>query len=34
MKGVDFVIDSMGEKKAVLLDLREWGEAWEDFMMC
>ena len=31
MKGVQFVIDDSGKKKAVLIDLKEWGELWEDF---
>jgi len=31
MKGIQFVIDDTGEKKAVLIDLTEWGELWEDF---
>ncbi|MGK7955497.1 MAG: hypothetical protein AB4063_09590 [Crocosphaera sp.] len=31
MKGIQFVIDEEGEKKAVLIDLNEWGELWEDF---
>jgi hypothetical protein len=31
MKGINFVIDEKGEKKAVLIDLEEWGELWEDF---
>lgn len=30
MKGIQFVIDSQGKKKAVLIDLEEWGELWED----
>jgi len=30
MKGIQFVIDDKGEKRAVLLDLEEWGEVWED----
>jgi hypothetical protein len=30
MKGIQFVIDDTGEKKAVLIDLSEWGEIWED----
>ena len=30
MKGVQFVVAESGEKQAVLLDLREWGELWED----
>jgi len=31
VKGVEFVIDESGEKKAVLIDLKRHGEAWEDF---
>jgi hypothetical protein len=31
MKGIRFVIDESGKKKAVLIDLEEWGELWEDF---
>ncbi len=31
MKGVQFVVDDSGKKKAVLIDLSEWGEIWEDF---
>ncbi|HEX3559280.1 MAG TPA: hypothetical protein VHU19_08745 [Pyrinomonadaceae bacterium] len=30
MKGVQFVTDTEGRKVAVLLDLEEWGELWED----
>ena len=30
MRGIQFVIDDTGKKKAVLIDLSEWGEAWED----
>jgi hypothetical protein len=30
MKGVQFVTDTEGRKVAVLLDLLEWGELWED----
>ncbi len=30
IKGVQFVTDSLGHKVAVLLDLQEWGELWED----
>jgi len=30
IKGVQFVTDGSGHKTAVLLDLREWGELWED----
>lgn len=30
VKGVQFVTDTDGRKVAVLLDLKEWGELWED----
>lgn len=30
MKGIHFVIDDTGKKRAVLIDLSEWGELWED----
>jgi hypothetical protein len=30
MKGVHFVTDAEGKKIAVQLDLKEWGELWED----
>lgn len=30
IRGVQFVTDSEGDKVAVLLDLKEWGEIWED----
>lgn len=31
MKGIQFLIDDTGEKRAVLIDLSEWGDLWEDF---
>lgn len=31
MKGVQFVVDEKGEKKAVLIDLRKNKQLWEDF---
>lgn len=31
MKGIDFVVDEAGERKAVVIDLDEHGELWEDF---
>ncbi|MEA5533771.1 hypothetical protein [Crocosphaera sp. XPORK-15E] len=31
MKLINFVINEKGEKKAVLIDLEQWGELWEDF---
>ena len=30
MKGIQFVVDDTGRKEAVLIDLSEWGEIWED----
>jgi hypothetical protein len=30
LRGVQFVINSNGNTVAVLLDLKEWGEVWED----
>jgi len=30
MKGIRFVVDDSGKKKAVLIDLEEVGELWED----
>jgi hypothetical protein len=30
LKGVQFVTDPEGRRVAVILDLREWGELWED----
>jgi len=32
MKGVEYFFDEQGEPKAVLVDLRENGDLWEDFM--
>lgn len=31
MKGIQFVVDENNTKKAVLIDLTENAEAWEDF---
>jgi len=31
MKGVEFVVDDKGKKKAVVIDLRTHGDLWEDF---
>ncbi len=31
MKGINFLIDETGKKKAVVIDLEEWGDEWEDF---
>lgn len=30
MKGIQFVVDDKGERKAVPIDLSEWGVVWED----
>jgi hypothetical protein len=30
MKGIQFVTDESGRKTAVLIDLRKYGELWED----
>lgn len=30
MKGVEFVVDDDGQKKAVLIDLKRHGGIWED----
>jgi hypothetical protein len=31
VKGVKFIFDDEGNKKAVLIDLKKHGEIWEDF---
>jgi len=31
MKGIQFVTDEKGQKTAVLIDLKKFGELWEDF---
>jgi len=31
MKGVQYVVDDQGERKAVLIDLRVNRQLWEDF---
>ena len=31
MKGVEFVVNDAGTKKAVIIDLKKHGELWEDF---
>lgn len=30
MQGIQFLIDDQGRKTAVLIDLKEHGELWED----
>ena len=31
MEGIQFVINERGERTAVLIDLENYGELWEDF---
>jgi hypothetical protein len=31
MKGIKFIVDDKGKKTAVLIDLKEHGDLWEDF---
>ena len=31
MKGIQYVMNDKGEKKAVIIDLKKYGELWEDF---
>jgi hypothetical protein len=31
MKGVEYVVDEAGNRKAVLIDLKKHRELWEDF---
>ncbi len=31
IKGVEFVMDENGDRKAVLIDLKRHGDLWEDF---
>ncbi len=31
MKGIQYVMNDKGEKKAVIIDLEKYGELWEDF---
>ena len=31
MKGIEFVVDDSGDRKAVVISLAEHGELWEDF---
>ncbi len=31
MKGIQFVTDDKGQKTAVLIDLKKYGDLWEDF---
>ncbi|MEW5692716.1 MAG: hypothetical protein AB1765_05420 [Candidatus Hydrogenedentota bacterium] len=31
MKGIEFVVDEKGKKRAVIIDLKRYGDLWEDF---
>lgn len=31
LEGIQFVTNAAGEKTAVLIDLKQYGELWEDF---
>jgi hypothetical protein len=31
MHGISYLIDDTGKKKAVMIDLGDWGKLWEDF---
>jgi hypothetical protein len=31
LERIQFVVDSSGDKVAVLIDLKQYGELWEDF---
>ena len=31
LEGIHFVVDASGEKVAVLIDLKQYSELWEDF---
>lgn len=31
MKGIQYLVDDTGKKTAVVIDLQQWGELWEDF---
>jgi len=30
LKGVQYLVDSLGKRTAVVISLEEWGEIWED----
>ena len=30
LKGVQYIVDGSGKRTAVVIDLDEWGEVWED----
>jgi hypothetical protein len=30
MRGIEYLVDDRGRKKAVVIDLKKWGKLWED----
>jgi hypothetical protein len=32
MHGIQYLVDETGKKTAVQIDLKEWGEYWEDIL--
>jgi len=34
MKGIQYVVDDAGERRAVVIDLKQHGELWEDVYDC
>ena len=30
LKGVQYIVDDKGNRRAIVLDWEEWGELWED----
>jgi hypothetical protein len=34
MKGIQYVVDDKGQKKAVIIDLKQHGQLWEDLEDC
>lgn len=31
MRGINYIVDDTGKRKAVMIDLSDWGKIWEDF---
>lgn len=31
VKGIQYLVDESGERVAAVINLKEWGELWEDF---
>jgi len=31
MKGIEYIIDETGEKTAVVINMKQWGQLWEQF---